>query len=78
VETVPFLWYLWHARLVLYIILCIVSMTTRLGPALRYPSDRIYAEKTVVAGTNTAEENVSGSVGMYHGLLQTLVYISRR
>lgn len=69
VETIPFLWYLWHARLCLYIIICIVTMTTRRGPALRYPSDRIYTEKTILAGTNNAEENVSGSVGMWHKLL---------
>lgn len=63
-ETIPFLWYLWHARLALYISLCVVTFTTRRGPPLRYPLDRIYAEKTRLAGTNTTEENVSGAVGM--------------
>ena len=62
-ETIPFLWYLWRARLALYICLCVILLTTRQGPPLKYPLDRVYAEKTRLAGTNTAEENVSGSVG---------------
>lgn len=63
VETTPMLLYLWHTKLGLYMILCVLTITTRQGPRLRYPLDRIYAEKTRLAGTNTAEENVSGSVG---------------
>jgi len=63
-EIVPILWYLWHAKLGLYLILCVITFTTRQGPPLRYPSNHIYTEKTILAGTNTAEENVSGSVGM--------------
>lgn len=64
VDTVPAISYLWHTRLVLYMITCVMTITTRQGPPLRYPLNRIYAEKTVLAGTSAAEENVSGSVGM--------------
>ena len=63
-RIVPNPWHIWHARLGLYIILCITTVTTRLGPRLRYPPESIYAEKTIFAGTNTTEENVSGVVGM--------------
>jgi hypothetical protein len=72
VEAIPFLSYLWHTRLGLYIILCVMTITTRQGPPLRYPLDRIYAEKTRLAGTNTAEENVSGAVGMPTRVLSRL------
>lgn len=62
-ETIPVLW-LWHARLGFYIILCIMAITTRLGPPLRYSLEQIYTEKVRDAGTNTSEDNVSGYVGM--------------
>jgi hypothetical protein len=65
VETIPALWYLWHARLVLYMMTLVTTITTRRGPPLRYPLDWIYAEKTVLAASSAAEENVSGSVGMH-------------
>jgi hypothetical protein len=71
-ETNPTLWCLWYTRLGFYIVLCVRTITTRRGPPLRYSSDRIYAEKTRLAGTNITEENVSGSVGMpMHDCIQT-------
>ena len=63
-ETSPALWYLWHARLGLYMILFSMTSTTRQAPAFHYPPERIYTEKTVLAATNTDEENVTGVIGI--------------
>ena len=75
-ETMSILQRLFHARLGLYITLCAVTLTTRLGPPLWYSLDRIYTEKTRLAGTISAGENVSGSVGMSILVnVQTFTYI---
>ncbi|RDB27902.1 ATP-dependent bile acid permease [Hypsizygus marmoreus] len=62
-ETVPALRGLWYTKLTLYIIACVISITTPLGPPLHYPPERIYSEKTIQLTTNTDEENVCGIVG---------------
>jgi hypothetical protein len=56
---------LWFAALVLYALVCSISVTTPLGPKLHLPSERIYSEKVIMAITNKDEENVCGSVGAF-------------
>ncbi|TFK68805.1 multidrug resistance-associated ABC transporter [Pluteus cervinus] len=51
------------AVLALYIISASITSTTRRGPRLQYPPERIYFEKTVNAKTNPDPENVCGVVG---------------
>ncbi|KAI0066796.1 multidrug resistance-associated ABC transporter [Artomyces pyxidatus] len=54
---------LWYVAFALYTCACLLAITTPLGPALHYPTSRIYSEKTVAAITNTAPDNVSGVTG---------------
>jgi hypothetical protein len=56
---------LWYATVVLYALVCSISITTPLGPKLHLPSERIYSEKVIMAITNKDEENVCGSVGAF-------------
>lgn len=65
-ETVPALRIIWHAKLALYMFVCLISFTTAQGPRLCYPTKRIYSEKTIQATTNPDEENVCGIVGELH------------
>jgi hypothetical protein len=67
-ETVPALRAIWHAKLCLYTIVCIMAFTTPQGPRLRFPPERIYSDKTILATTNPDEENVCGLIGMFHYL----------
>lgn len=59
---------LWYATLVLYALVCVISITTPLGPKLHFPSERIYSEKVIMAITNKDEENVCGLVGAFLNL----------
>ncbi|KAF8627345.1 hypothetical protein AX15_004416 [Amanita polypyramis BW_CC] len=59
----PLIQGIWYTILGLYTVKAIVSLTTRLGPPLYYPPERIYTEKTVTAITNPDLENVCGAVG---------------
>lgn len=54
---------LWHITVVLYVISCVIAFTTPTGPALHYPSDRIYSDKTLMVVTSKYEDNVSGVTG---------------
>lgn len=63
VETASALQYIWHAKLCLYTIICVIMYTTPQGPRLQFPPERIYSEKTILAITNTDEENVCGISG---------------
>ncbi|KAF8888648.1 hypothetical protein BD779DRAFT_455287 [Infundibulicybe gibba] len=49
---------LWLARLILYMAVCSVTMTTARGPPLWFPPERIYSEKTMSTATNADRENV--------------------
>jgi hypothetical protein len=63
VEGAPALRPLWYAKLSLYTAVCVMAFITQQGPRLRFPPDRIYSEKTILATTNTEEENVCGISG---------------
>lgn len=66
VASVEIVQRLWYAVLGLYIVACVVSWTTPLGPRLHYPPSAIYSPSTVKKITNPealAGENVTGIVG---------------
>jgi len=67
--------WLWSAITVLDIVVCILAFTTPSGPALHYPPEAIYSEKTVTATTNTDQKNVSGVTGipLFAGAIQMLI-----
>ncbi|KAJ3748238.1 multidrug resistance-associated ABC transporter [Lentinula raphanica] len=54
---------IWYASVALYIAACFVAFTTPHGPALYFPYESIYSQKTVSARTNTEKENVTGVYG---------------
>jgi hypothetical protein len=62
-----------YARLALYALVCLITITTPLGPPLHYRPEDIYSEKTVQTITNTTEENVSGSIGKFSGERRNLL-----
>jgi hypothetical protein len=62
-EIAPTLWYIWHVKLCLYAIVCVMMYMTPQGPRLHFPPERIFSEKTILAITNTDEENVCGITG---------------
>ena len=49
----------------LSMVMTITAITTRLGPALHYPPEKIYTEKTSMGITNPDQENVCGIVGAF-------------
>ncbi|KAJ3534233.1 hypothetical protein NMY22_g7010 [Coprinellus aureogranulatus] len=51
---------IWYTITGLYIIICAIAFTTRLGPPLHYPPELIYPDKQVKVITNTDPENVCG------------------
>lgn len=63
IDGIPALTGLWHAAVVLYVLTAIVVVITPTGPALHYPPEAIYSEKTVLQATNTDQENVTGVIG---------------
>lgn len=63
VNEEPLVQVMWYIVLVLLILADIVALTTRLGPPLHYPPEKIYSEKTVLGITNPDLENVCGMVG---------------
>ncbi|KAH8087167.1 multidrug resistance-associated ABC transporter [Cristinia sonorae] len=54
---------LWHASTGLYLVSVFIAATTPCGPALHYPSERIYSEKTLMKVTSKYEDNVCGVTG---------------
>lgn len=56
---------LWYTALALYSISCIIVLTIPTGPALHFPSDRIYSEKIIQMTTSKYEDNVCGVTGEY-------------
>ncbi|KAI0312306.1 multidrug resistance-associated ABC transporter [Amylostereum chailletii] len=54
---------IWYSIFALYIGVCANALSTPLGPALHFPKELIYSEKTVAAITNQAYDNVSGVTG---------------
>ncbi|KAA1472498.1 multidrug resistance-associated ABC transporter [Dentipellis sp. KUC8613] len=54
---------LWYAVFAIYTVSMVIAVTTPLGPALHFPPERIYSEKTVDAITNQAYDNVCGVTG---------------
>lgn len=57
---------LYYAVIVFYGVSCALAITTPLGPALHYPKELIYSEKTVTSITNQAHDNVCGVTGKPH------------
>ncbi len=55
---------LWYAVLVLYSAAFVVVVTTRRGPKLHFPSEAIYAEKTLMQITSKYEDNVDEITGV--------------
>ena len=64
-KDVPALGALGYSRLLLYILVASITLTTRLGPPLHYRPEDIYFEKTVSSITNAADENVAGIVSEF-------------
>ena len=56
---------LWYAVLGLYAICMAISATTPRGPALHFPSEQIYSDKTLMQITSRYEDNVCGVTGMF-------------
>lgn len=54
---------LYYAVIAFYGVSCALAITTPLGPALHYPKELIYSEKTVASITNQAHDNVCGVTG---------------
>ena len=54
---------LWYASASLYVVALVLAFTTPRGPALHYPSERIYSEKTLMQLTSRYEDNVCGVTG---------------
>ena len=65
VNEEPLVQAMWYIVLVLFILADIAALTTRLGPALHYPPEKIYSKKTVMGITNPDLENVCGMVGTF-------------
>ncbi|KAI0034681.1 P-loop containing nucleoside triphosphate hydrolase protein [Vararia minispora EC-137] len=53
----------YYVAIALYGFASAIAISTPLGPALHFPKERIYSEKTVESITNDAYDNVSGSIG---------------
>jgi hypothetical protein len=56
---------IWYTVMGLCMVMTITALTTRLGPALHYPPEKIYTEKTTMGITNPDQENVCGIVGAF-------------
>lgn len=54
---------LYYAVIFFYGVSCALAITTPLGPALHYPKELIYSEKTVASITNQSYDNVCGVTG---------------
>ncbi|KAG5650246.1 hypothetical protein H0H81_000167 [Sphagnurus paluster] len=63
---------LWRVEFGLYTISFLLYFTTRHGPRLHFPAERIYSEKTIQAATNHEEENVTGVIGA--SIYETLLF----
>jgi len=55
----------WYGAAVLYLVATFVAFTTPRGPALHFPSDRIYSEKTLMQLSSRYEDNVCGVTGTF-------------
>ncbi|TDL21435.1 ATP-binding cassette transporter [Rickenella mellea] len=51
---------LWYSALSLYFFAAVISVRTKRGPKLHFPSELIYSEKTIAAATTIVEDNVCG------------------
>lgn len=56
---------LWYLVLALYFVSFVVVVTTPSGPALHYPSERIYSDKTMMALSSNYLDNVCGITGVW-------------
>ncbi|TCD67258.1 hypothetical protein EIP91_000335 [Steccherinum ochraceum] len=54
---------LWLVTVALYVLATFTAFTIRRGPALHFPSERIYSEKTLMKLTSRYEDNVCGVTG---------------
>ncbi|CAL1699089.1 unnamed protein product [Somion occarium] len=62
-ESITALLVLWYITVILYMLACVIAITTPTGPALHFPSERLYSDKTLMAVTSKYEDNVSGVTG---------------
>lgn len=53
---------IWYSVLALYMIACVMSFTTPVSPALHFPPELVYSQKTVQTITNPDEANVCGLI----------------
>ena len=60
---------LWYTDLILALLFMTVSSTTPRGPRLHFPSEEIYAEKTLETSTTHAYDNVCGISGKHRSLV---------
>ena len=56
---------LWYTNLLLTLLAVMVSSTTPRGPRLHFPSEEIYAQKTLETSTTHAYDNVCGISGKH-------------
>ncbi|PCH35119.1 multidrug resistance-associated ABC transporter [Wolfiporia cocos MD-104 SS10] len=54
---------LWYTTLALYILSLVIAITTPCGPALHYPPEQIYSDKTLAKVSATYDDNVCGVTG---------------
>lgn len=59
---------LWYANTALYFVAVVIAFTIPRGPALHYPSERIYSEKTLMDLSSKYDDNVCGIIGTFIGL----------
>ena len=56
---------IWYAVLALYVVALVVVVTTPRGPKLHFPSEAIYANKTLMQITSKYEDNVDAITGVF-------------
>lgn len=69
VNDEPAVQIIWYTVLVLLTLMDTAALTTRLGPPLHYPPEKIYSEKTVIGITNPDLDNVCGMVGTFSAVV---------
>lgn len=60
---------IWNSVLTLHLLSCLNAITTPTGPALHFPSDRIYSQKTLMKLTSVYPDNVCGVTGPFSHLM---------
>jgi hypothetical protein len=58
----------WYSLVLLYPLICVLGITTPLGPPLHHAPRNLYSAKTIAATTNQDPSNVSGIIGAHDAL----------